>query len=146
MNKTLNALLNLDKNTKIRDICDFAFHRGADRIFLNNLLPGIRLKLFDSQGKPLIFTVNLENNGLNHLILGIFLGRMFDSLGPGKIGHMDQTVYTFLDTDKNTEIGNILNLTFNNGANRIIIHNQIPGIGLQLLHAERNPFGININI
>ncbi len=59
MNQAFNSLFDLNKNTKISHICNFAFHSGAGRIILDNSLPWIRFKLLDSEREPFVFTIDL---------------------------------------------------------------------------------------
>ena len=59
---------------------------------------------------------------------------------------MDKTVNSFFNTDEDTEVSDVFNLTFDNGAWGIIVNNQVPGVGLKLFHAQGNPFGADIDI
>ena len=59
---------------------------------------------------------------------------------------MDQSVNPFLDADKHSKIGDVFDLAFDNGAGRIIFTDQIPGVRLQLFHAERDALGIHVDI
>jgi hypothetical protein len=49
---------------------------------------------------------------------------------------MDKSVNAFIDTDKNAEISNILDLTFDDRADRELLADQIPGIGFNLFETE----------
>ena len=59
---------------------------------------------------------------------------------------MDKSIDPFLNTDKDTEIGDIFDFALDNGAHRVIFAYQVPGIRLQLLHAERDTLGLCLNI
>ena len=71
---------------------------------------------------------------------------MLDPLGPGKIGDMNQAVYTLFNPDEYTKISNILYLALYDRSNRIIFNNQIPRVGLKLFYPERYTFCINIHV
>ena len=49
---------------------------------------------------------------------------------------MDKAVNAFFNTYKYTEISNVFDLALNYRPNRIVFTNQVPGIRVQLLHAE----------
>ena len=59
---------------------------------------------------------------------------------------MDKTVYPFIDSDKDAEVGDILDLTLYGGPHGIFFFNDIPRIRLNLFHAQRNPFFGNIDV
>ena len=48
---------------------------------------------------------------------------------------MDKAVNAFFNTYKYTEISDIFDFSFDDGANRVIFTDQIPGIRVQLFHA-----------
>ena len=51
---------------------------------------------------------------------------MFDPFGPGNIGNMNQAVDAFVDADKKTEIGNILDFTLDGGTHGIFLADHVP--------------------
>ena len=59
---------------------------------------------------------------------------------------MDKAVNAFFNTYENTEISDVFNLSFDNGANRIIFTDQIPGILVQLLHAKGDALGFSFYV
>ena len=64
---------------------------------------------------------------------------MFYTFDPGNVRNVHQTVDTFIDTDKNAEIGNVLNFAFYGCAHRIFFTDDIPWIRNDLFHPQRNP-------
>ncbi len=51
---------------------------------------------------------------------------------------MHQTVNIIFDADEKAEVSDILDFTFNLGADRVFVNQVIPGIGFDLFHAERD--------
>ena len=72
------------------------------------LLPDIRLKLFDSEREPMIFRIDIQNHGFDFLALLQNFGRMFDA-ARRNIGNMDKPIDSLFDFDKRAEIGQIAN-------------------------------------
>jgi hypothetical protein len=138
MDKALNALFKLDENTEVGDIGNFSFDNGTGGIIIECSLPWVGLKLFYAKREPFVFPVNFLDHGLDGITFGIFLSRVFDTFRPGKVRDMDKSVNTFFNADKDTEISDILYLAFDDGAHRIVFTDQVPGIGVQLFHAQGN--------
>ncbi len=136
MNKAFDALLQFHEDPKIGYIGNGAGYPGTLPVLLRDFVPGIIGELFDAQRESFMIFVNVQDNGLHFLTLLINLRRMFDSLGPGNIGNMHQTVDTFIDTDKNTEVGNVFYSAFNGGTDRIFLPDDIPRIGFDLLESQ----------
>src|SRR5207249_1934870 len=51
---------------------------------------------------------------------------------------MDQPVDLFLDLDERAELGQVPDFALNLGADRILVRQIVPGVGLDLFQAERN--------
>ena len=62
--------------------------------------------------------------------------RMFDFLGPRKVGYVHQSVDAFFQFNEYTEVGEIANRTGLLGADRIFFRDIGPRIGGKLLHTE----------
>ena len=146
MDQPFDALFELNKNTEIRYIGDCAFNLGPGGIIVGGRLPGIGLELLDAKGEPFMFFVDLENNRLDSLALGIFFRWMLDPFRPGEVRDVNQAVNALFNTDKYTKIGDIFNLALDNGANGIGLFHHIPGIGQQLFHAQGNPLGFGFHL
>ena len=146
MDESFDAFFKFYEDAEVGDIGDDAFNDGPGRIVIVGGLPWVRSKLLDTQREALVFLVDLQDNRLNGLAFGIFLGWMLDPLGPGEIRDVDQAVDALFYADKDTEISDIFNLSFDDGTYRIGLGDQIPGVGLQLFHAQRDAFGLGLDI
>ncbi len=67
MNQTVNALVNAHKNAEIRNVFDLSFNNGTDGIFFRDNIPGVRLKLFNTQGNPLFGHIHAQHHGFNRI-------------------------------------------------------------------------------
>ena len=74
------------------------------------------------------------------------LGGVFYPLCPGNVRYVDEAIYTFINPDKKSELSEIFNFSFNSSPDRVFFFNDIPGIGLNLLHAQGNSLFGNIHI
>ena len=59
---------------------------------------------------------------------------------------MDKAVNAFFNTYKYTEISDIFDFSFDYGANRVIFTDQIPGIRVQLFHAQGYTLGLSFYV
>jgi hypothetical protein len=59
MDKTFNTFFELDENSEVGDIGDFAFDNGAAGIIVECSLPWVGFKLLYAKGETFVFSVNL---------------------------------------------------------------------------------------
>ncbi len=122
------------------------FLHPSDRTFrldpsgkaLRNLGPGIVGKLFDPQGNPLGFCIDVQ---YQHLDLVTFLDdfrRVLDPSCPTEIRDMHQAVDSRLDFDECTEGCEIAHHTRQLRAGRVLGGKSEPRILFDLFHAERD--------
>ena len=58
---------------------------------------------------------------------------------PGDVRHVDHAVDVAFEADEQAEFGRILDLAFDRRADRMLVGERLPRIGLRLLEAERDP-------
>ncbi len=58
---------------------------------------------------------------------------------------MDEAVDTVFDLDEGAEIGEVANATLNDGAGGVLVLKLLPGIVLELLHAERDAAVVRVD-
>ena len=71
---------------------------------------------------------------------------MLDTLDPGYIGYVHQSVNSFINANKQAEIGDIFNLPLNRCTDGIFFSDHIPGIGNHLLYAQGYPAAFRLDI
>ncbi len=65
-------------------------------------------------------------------------------LGPRHFGDVDEAFHTGLQLDERAVVGDVGDATLVAGARRVLELDAFPGIGLKLLHAERDALGLGI--
>lgn len=100
MDQPFDSLFDLQEDTEIGNGCHLALDAGARAVFARNFAPGIGSQLFDAEGKPFVFGIDVEDNGLDRLPLAEDFTRMLDPLGPGDVGNVDKSVDAVLDADE----------------------------------------------
>jgi len=58
---------------------------------------------------------------------------------------MNQTVNPFVNPDEDPKVGDVLDLAGDGGAYRIFMGNDVPGIGFELFHAQRDALVVRID-
>ena len=58
---------------------------------------------------------------------------------------MNQPVNPFINADKHTKIGDVLDFSGDGRAHGVLLGNDIPGIGFELFHAERDALIVRID-
>ena len=145
MNQAFNPIFELNECTKVGNVGNRTGDMVVDHQFCTDILPGIFVELFDTERKALIGGVEVKDDSLNGFTFFIDLARVFKAFTPGDIGDMNEAVDIIFDADKETEIGNILDFSLNLGADRVFVDKAVPGIRLDLFHAERDTAFFRIN-
>ena len=113
-------------------------HNIADHVRPEERFPRIRLKLLDAERKPAVRRIDIEYYGLNKLTFLQQFRRMLDTLGPGEIGDMNQSVDPLLDFDERPEIGQFAHAAFDHRTNTIALRDSGPRIRLELFDPQRD--------
>src|SRR5262245_29757753 len=101
-------------------------------------LPRIFGELLHAERDALVVDVDAEHHRLDLVALLEHLRGMADLLRPVQIGHVHQAVDALFDADEHAEVGDVLDLSLDAAADRVIEPHQLPRIGLRLLEAERD--------
>src|ERR1700677_1052302 len=70
---------------------------------------------------------------------------MLDALGPAQVRGVYHAVDSVLDLDEGTEVGEVADAALDDGTNRVLVFELLPGIFLELLHAERDAAVVRID-
>src|SRR4030095_6391864 len=96
--------------------------------------------LLQSKRDSPVFKVDVQYNRFDVLTELKHLRRVLHALAPRHLGNMHKAFNTRSELDKSAVVGNVNNLAGDTNAREVLIRNERPGIGLQLLVAERNAF------
>ena len=99
----------------------------------------------DRQTDTLLLKVDTGDLRLDLVADSQLISGLLDAL-VGDLGNMDQTIDAGNDVGESAECGQTDNLSLNNGADRIISLEDDPRIVLGLLVAQRNLFGLGIDV
>ena len=141
-NERLDALADSDECTEVsgaehRD--DFDDRTGA--ILLKNDTPRVVPELLDAQADLLLVMVDREDDGFDIVALTEQVGRVVDLDGPRKVGLVDHAVDALFDAHEDTVIGNRTDLAGNLVTGLVLLGEERPGIGLELLETEADALG-----
>ena len=111
-----------------------------------SVVQGSALVLLDAQAEALVLDVDVEHHRLDHVALLELLARVLDALGPGDVGDVHQAVDALLDADEDAEVGDVADLAADDRADGVLVLEQRPGVGLDLLHAEADALGLGVDV
>ena len=96
------------------------------------------LKLLHAERDALLLDIDVEHDRLHHLALAVEVERVLARHAPGDVRHVDHAVDVAVEADEQAELGRVLDLALDLGADRMGLGEGLPRIGLRLLEAERN--------
>src|ERR1700753_1339409 len=119
----------------------FEHFAGHDRTLLDVARLGerIALELLDAERDALLFDIDIEHDGLDHVALLEVVDHLLARKLPVEIGQMDHAVDVALETEEQTELGLVLDLAFDRRSDRELLDEHFPGFAHGLLETERNP-------
>src|SRR3990172_2726341 len=146
VDEAVDPLLDLDEGAELGEVAHLALDARADRVFLRELHPGIGLDLLEAQADPVSLLVDPQDLTVDLLPDGEDLRRMLDLLGPGHLGDMDQALDALLQLHEGPVVGQADDATPHPRPDRVLDGGGRPGVGLELLHAERDALGLAVEL
>ncbi len=120
VNKALDTFLELEEYSEIGSIDHFTGYGIPRPHPLADIFPWILGKLFYTQAESLCFFIYIEHDRLDFLTFFEKFARMTDTLGPTYIRNMHESVYTFLDSNKYSKIGDVAYFALDDGSRGIL--------------------------
>src|SRR6202165_4900254 len=119
----------------------FEHFAGHDRALLDvaRLGEGVAFELLDAERDALLFDIDVEYHGLDHVALLEVVDHLLARKLPVEIGQMDHAVDVALEAEEQAELGLVLDLAFDRRSDREFFAEDFPGIAHGLLEAERYP-------
>ena len=140
VNQSFDAVFDFDKRAEVRQITNATAHFVADLKSLADRIPGIRLKLFDSQTDASFVRINVQNLNFDFVIFSDEIFRMLDAFRPGHFRDVNQSFNARFEFDERAVIGDARNFSRNARTYRIKFFDRSPRVGKKLFIAERNFF------
>src|SRR4051812_15162435 len=115
----------------------FASH---DRALLDvaRLGEGVAFELLHAERDALLFDIDVEHHGLDHVALLEVVDDLLARKLPVEVGQMDHAVDVAVETQEQTELGLVLDLAFDRRTDRELLDEDFPGIAHGLLETERD--------
>ncbi len=106
----------------------------------------VALELLDAQRNALALDVDGNDHRFDFVTLLVIAHRLFAGNAPGKIGQVNQAVDATRQADEDSEVCDRLDLATDLVAFLVIGGELFPGIGLALLHAQRNAAAVLVDL
>ena len=137
MQQTLEALLELHKNSEVGDLGHVAREQVADVVAAGDLLvPRVGTQLLASQGDALLLLVDGEDDTLHLVALLDHLGGVADLLGPAHVRDVQETINPLLNLHEGSVGSQVAHGAGDHSPDGVVALHQVPGIGLSLLHTQ----------
>src|SRR3954466_12668327 len=146
VDQALDAGLDLHEGAEVGHLGDLALHAAADRVLVRELGPWIRVELLDAQREALVLDVDVEHHRLDLVALLVEVARVLDALGPADVRDVHQAVDALLHADEDAEVGDVADLAADERPDGVLLLEERPGVGLDLLHAERDALGLGVDV
>src|SRR5690606_36617509 len=99
---------------------------------------GVTTELLDAERDALLLDVHVENLRLHHVAAVVLLDRLLARTVPVQVGEVDHAVDIAVETYEQAELGLVLDLALDHGADRMVALEGFPRVLERLLEAERD--------
>ncbi len=142
----VDVVVEADEQTELGGVLDLALDRRAHRMGLHEGLPRIGHGLLQAEGDAALGGVHVQHHHLDLLAGGDDLARVDVLLGPGHLGDVDQPLDAGFQLHEGAVVGDVGDAAGELGAHRVLGLDAVPGVGLELLHAERDALGVRVDL
>src|SRR2546422_5175988 len=142
----VHAGLELDERAEVGEADDLPRDPRAHRVALGDGGPRIGLDLLEPERDALVLAVEVQDLRLELLPLLEDLRGVAHVARPRHVGDVQEPVDPGLELDERAEIGEVPDAPQHARAGLVALLDRRPGIGLDLLHAERDPLGGAVDV
>src|SRR5262245_1586418 len=146
MHHAVDVPVEAEEEPELGLILDLALNDGSGWIFLDEHLPRIAHGLLEAERDAALDRIDLEDLYIHFLGGGHDLAGMNVLLGPGHFRHVDEAFDAGLELDEGAVVGDVGDPALEPRADGIFRFDALPGIVLQLLHAERDAVGLVVDL
>ena len=147
MEQAFQLVLQLHEDAEVRDLGDVPLEVGPHQVAVGDVvLPRVLGELLDAEGDALLVLVDGQDDGLQDISLLDHLVGVADLAGPGHVADMEQAVDALLDLHERAVVGEVADAAPDDGADGVLLLHQIPGVLLDLLHAERDLLLLGVHV
>ena len=144
MDHAVEIVADADEEAELGDVPDLAFDLAADGVGGHEGLPGIVLGLLDAEADAALDRVDVEDLDVDLLAGGDDLARMGALARPAHLRDVDQALDARLQLHEGAVIGDVGDPPLEAGGDRIFGGHALPGVGLQLLHAQADALRLRV--
>src|SRR3989449_6544405 len=142
----VHAGLQLHERAEVGEADDLPGDPRAHGVALRDRGPRIGLDLLEPERDALVLTVEVQDLSLELLPLVEDLRGVTHVPGPGHVRDVQESIDPRLELDERAEIGEVPYAPDRSRAGPVALLDRRPGIGLHLLHAERDPLGGAVDV
>src|SRR5262244_804357 len=146
MHHAVDVAIEAEEEAELGLVLDLAFDRRAGRILLDEHLPRVAHGLLETERDAALDRIDFEDLNVDLLRGRDDLARMHVLLGPRHFRNVNEALDAGLELDERAVVGDVGDAPLEPGADRIFRLDSLPGVILQLLHAERNAVGLVIDL
>ena len=144
MDQSVYAALEADEQPEIGDVPHVALDLGADGVGLGERLPRIDDALLEAEADAALVGVDVEHHHLDLLAGRDDLAGVDVLLRPAHFGDVDEALDARLEFDEGAVVGDVGDAAAEPGARGVFQLHAVPRVGLELLHAERDALGLDV--
>ena len=138
VNQALDALVQLDECAEVHELGDGAFDLRADGELLRHIEPGVGQGLLEAERDAALLRLDGEDDGVDAVALLENVAGVANLLALGHLRDMNEAFDAGLNLDKCAEIGESGDGAGDALAGDEAVWRGLPGLGLELLEAERD--------
>src|ERR1043165_615573 len=146
MDHAVHVAVEPEEQAELGLVLDLALDFRARRIFLHEDLPRIADGLLEAERDAALDRIDFQHLHLDFLRGGDDLARMHVLLGPGHLGDGDRPRDAGLDFHERPVVRDVGDAALQLRTERKFRLDVLPGIVLQLLHAERDAVGLVVDL
>src|SRR5690606_32004849 len=134
----VDVAVEADEQAKLGLVLDLALDDRTRRMVAGEGLPRVLQRLLEAERDAALLRVDLEHHHVDFLRRRQDLARMDVLLGPRHLGDVDQALDPRLQLDESAVVGDVGDRAADLLADRELGADVLPGVALELLHAERD--------
>src|SRR5450631_1380238 len=142
----VDIALEPEEQAELGLVLDLAFDRRSDREFLDEHFPGIAHGLLEAERNPALDRIHFQNLHFDFLRGRDDLAGVHVLLGPRHLRDVDQAFDARLQFDEGAVVGDVGDAAGEARIEGILRLDALPGVVQQLLHAERDPVGLVVDL
>src|SRR5437879_8152592 len=146
MDHAVDVALEPEEQAELGLVLDLALDRGADREFFDEHFPGVTHGLLEAERNPALDRIDFQNLHFDFLRGRNDLAGVHVLFGPRHFRDVDQAFDARLQLDERAVVGDVGDAAGKARIERILRLDALPRIVQQLLHAERYPVGLVVDL